>query len=74
MNSSSKVNEWEQKLVGKKIVDGDVHEESETFPREQLPINHRIIPAGGMATLDFNPDRLTITLDKEDKVCKVKMG
>ena len=34
----------------------------------------RVLPFGGMATMDFREDRLTVSLDKAGKVERISCG
>ncbi|KAK2755883.1 hypothetical protein FQN54_005679 [Arachnomyces sp. PD_36] len=65
--------EWSAKLVGKKLTDsssGDVN----AFSKTELPQNHRVLPPGQMATMDFKPDRLNVHVNDEGTVERVRFG
>ena len=47
---------------------------STTVRRSEIPENARIIRGGSVVTMDFNPDRLNLYLDKDDKVEKQTYG
>lgn len=34
----------------------------------------RVVPKGGMMTMDYRPDRLTIVLDEEEKIERAFIG
>lgn len=40
----------------------------------KLPKVHRVIPHGGMGTMDFRPERATILLDKDGLVESIRCG
>ncbi|KAI8819119.1 uncharacterized protein EV422DRAFT_568979 [Fimicolochytrium jonesii] len=40
---------------------------------DQLPAHHRVIPASGMMTMDFRPERLNLEVDEQD-VIKRQVG
>jgi len=60
------------KLMGKTL--GNSSNET-TFAKGELPKNHRVVEAeGGMMTMDHQPDRLNIHVDKDGTVKKVTQG
>ncbi|KAK9324442.1 hypothetical protein V1517DRAFT_317540 [Lipomyces orientalis] len=64
---------WHEKLVGKKIVEtGDASDTH--FPKSQLPSPYRVIKPGMMVTMDFRPERINVTIDKEGTVLHVRTG
>ncbi|KAF8474839.1 hypothetical protein BDZ91DRAFT_789100 [Kalaharituber pfeilii] len=71
-----KLKEWEQILVGKRFVEGDVAEASEeaTFTRELLPHPSRVCKPGGLFTMDYNTERLNVHLDGNNKCTHVTLG
>ncbi|KIW67306.1 hypothetical protein PV04_06570 [Phialophora macrospora] len=72
ITSSSGTDSWTTKLMGKTL--GDKHDET-TFAKKDLPGNHRVVDSdGGMMTMDHNPDRLNIHVDKDGTVKKVTHG
>ncbi|KIX95655.1 uncharacterized protein Z520_08775 [Fonsecaea multimorphosa CBS 102226] len=68
---SSNTSEWMNKLMGKRI--GETSNET-SFAKKDLPQNHRVVEEGGMMTMDHNPDRLNIHVDKDGTVKKVTHG
>jgi len=70
-NSKDKNEEWSHKLMGKKL--GDASDEV-TFAKRDLPEQHRVVNEGDMMTMDHNPNRLTVHVDKEGTVKKVTHG
>ncbi|KAL0639952.1 hypothetical protein Q9L58_001044 [Maublancomyces gigas] len=73
--SSDLKKQWEEKLVGKKIIDDSSSPGSiSTFTKRDLPDKHRVVSPGAMMTRDFHPDRLNVYVG-EDGVCShVTMG
>merc|ERR1712169_46248 len=72
-NDSSSTDSWMTKLMGKKLSDSTSDETS--FAKKDLPQNHRVVDAdGGMMTMDHNPDRLNVHVDKDGPVRKVTHG
>lgn len=69
--SKDKTEEWQNKLMGKKI--GDNTDEV-TFAKRELPETHRVIKDGDMKSMDHNPDRLNIHVDSDGTVKKVTHG
>ncbi|KIW85627.1 hypothetical protein Z517_01019 [Fonsecaea pedrosoi CBS 271.37] len=63
--------EWMNKLMGKRL--GETSNETQ-FAKKDLPQNHRVVEEGGMMTMDHNPDRLNIHVDKDGTVKKVTHG
>lgn len=45
-----------------------------TFAKKDLPKEHRIVPEGGMMTMDHKPERLNIHTDDKGIVKKVTHG
>ncbi|KIW46429.1 uncharacterized protein PV06_02101 [Exophiala oligosperma] len=71
---SSSTDSWMTKLMGKKLSDSSSSDAS-SFAKKDLPQNHRIVDhEGGMMTMDHNPDRLNIHVDKDGTVRKVTHG
>jgi len=88
------VEEWSNKLMGKKI--GDNHDEvvcsplsspsqsivqlflltitRQTFAKQDLPEEHRVLQPDSMSTMDFKPDRLNIHVDDKGTVQNVRYG
>lgn len=66
-----KTSKWMNDLVGKKI--GDTKNET-TFAKSDLPKEHRIVPEGGMMTMDHKPDRLNLHTDENGVVKNVTHG
>ncbi|KAK6544343.1 hypothetical protein TWF694_001043 [Orbilia ellipsospora] len=68
--------QWESKLVGKKIVDNP-SEHPEHFCKSDLPQgpqSHRVIPRGAMVTRDFHPGRLNVHVDEEGTCTHINFG
>ncbi|KAI4678377.1 hypothetical protein J4E81_010744 [Alternaria sp. BMP 2799] len=63
--------DWMSKLMGKKL--GDQHDEM-TFAKTDLPQQHRVLNEGDMKTMDFQPERLNVHLDKDGTISKVTKG
>ncbi|OAP60654.1 hypothetical protein AYL99_05656 [Fonsecaea erecta] len=70
-SGSGNTEEWMTKLMGKRL--GDTSNETQ-FAKKDLPQNHRVVEDGGMMTMDHNPDRLNIHVDKDGTVKKVTHG
>jgi len=64
-----KSEEWSNKLVGKKLVDGTP--DSTSFAKKDLPKETRVIEPGAIVTKDFNPDRLNVHLKEDGTVSHV---
>jgi hypothetical protein len=62
---------WITKLMGKTLSD-KTNETS--FAKQDLPQNHRVVEEGGFVTMDHNPDRLNVHVDKDGTVKKVTHG
>lgn len=65
--------------VGKKYIDDTGMDSIESDPKttvrhSEIPENSRIIRGDSIVTMDFNPDRLNLYLDKDDKVEKQTYG
>ncbi|KAL6243047.1 hypothetical protein RBB50_010147 [Rhinocladiella similis] len=75
-SSSSSTDSWMTKLMGKKLSDtSSSSSDQSSFAKKDLPQNHRIVDhEGGMMTMDHNPDRLNIHVDKDGTVRKVTHG
>ncbi|KAK2608499.1 hypothetical protein QQS21_002961 [Conoideocrella luteorostrata] len=71
-NSSNKTEEWQNKLVGKKLHDSE-HNET-MFCKKELPEHHRIIAPGQMVTRDFHENRLNVHVDESGTVTHVQHG
>merc|ERR1711879_585574 len=63
--------DWMSKLMGKKL--GDQHDEM-TFAKTDLPQQHRVLNEGDMKTMDFQPERLNVHLDKDGTINKITKG
>ncbi|KAI4912475.1 hypothetical protein J4E90_005879 [Alternaria incomplexa] len=63
--------DWMSKLMGKKL--GDQHDEM-TFAKTDLPQQHRVLNEGDAKTMDFQPERLNVHLDKDGTIKKVTKG
>ncbi|KAI4934024.1 hypothetical protein J4E86_011507 [Alternaria arbusti] len=63
--------DWMSKLMGKKL--GDQHDEM-TFAKTDLPQQHRVLNEGDMKTMDFQPERLNVHLDKDGTIKEVTKG
>ncbi|ORZ03021.1 hypothetical protein BCR43DRAFT_482592 [Syncephalastrum racemosum] len=68
---------WAQKLVGKTLIRNN--EESslsgdQIFHTKDLPRNHRVLPPGGVMTMDYRPERLNVYVDENNKVKSVGLG
>ena len=66
-------------LIGKKLVFKDQQappelDHTEYVHEHQLPANARIIPHGGMVTMDYKPDRFNVQLDPDNKIVRVYYG
>nr|CAG8552428.1 8503_t:CDS:2 [Entrophospora candida] len=75
MAESTSIEEWHQKLIGKKLVSsGEVAatDDSNVFKIEDLPKNHRVIGPDTFYIMNFVPERLNVHIDKENKVTNVK--
>jgi len=70
-NSKDKTNDWQNKLMGKKL--GDSSDEV-TFAKTDLPKEHRVIKQGDMATMDHKPERLNVHVGDDGTVTKVTHG
>jgi len=60
---SSRNQEWERKLKGKKISDS-AQSSGEVFSRSELPQRHRVISPGMKVTRDLVEDRLNVHVDE----------
>ncbi|KAI9323043.1 hypothetical protein DFJ73DRAFT_920859 [Zopfochytrium polystomum] len=56
MNNNSNDLARYKHLIGKAI---------SAIPREELPDKHRVVPEGGMITMDFRPERVNLFLDSQ---------
>ncbi|EFY85643.1 PUA RNA binding domain protein, putative [Metarhizium acridum CQMa 102] len=68
----SKTEEWQNKLVGKKLSDTE-HTET-LFCKKDLPQEHRVIGPGEGVTMDFKENRLNVHLDDKGTVSHVTHG
>jgi len=71
--------EWSSKLLGKKILGDDVEapaslSSDQIVRRSQLPTPHRVLPPGAIVTMDMNPKRLNVHVDKANIVTSVSYG
>ncbi|GAB0132288.1 hypothetical protein EsDP_00000729 [Epichloe bromicola] len=71
-NSSNKTEEWQNKLIGKKLSDTEHNEVM--FCKKELPAEHRVISPGQMVTRDFNENRLNVHLKEDGTVSHVQHG
>ena len=46
----------------------------QSFPKSQLPADHRVVSGGGMVTMDHKPDRLNVHVGSDGTVHDVKFG
>jgi hypothetical protein len=46
----------------------------QTFAKNDLPKEHRVLKPDSMSTMDFKPDRLNIHVDDDGTVKKVSQG
>ncbi len=58
---------------GEGVSDGAQNDEN-LVRRSQLPSNTRIIGPDDMVTMDYNKDRLNITIDDDCKIIDEKLG
>ncbi|KAH8674963.1 hypothetical protein BGZ61DRAFT_536268 [Ilyonectria robusta] len=68
----NKTEEWQNKLVGKKL--GDDASTETVFCKRDLPKETRIIEPGMMVTKDFNENRLNVHLTEDGTVSHVVHG
>ncbi|KFG86677.1 translation machinery-associated protein 20 [Metarhizium anisopliae] len=68
----NKTEEWQNKLVGKKLSDTE-HTET-LFCKKDLPQEHRVIGPGQAVTMDFKENRLNVHLDDKGTVSHVTHG
>ncbi|KAF4435750.1 putative pua rna binding domain-containing protein [Fusarium austroafricanum] len=75
INSTSGDNaeEWQNKLVGKKLSDEETSTET-VFAKRDLPQETRIIEPGMMVTKDFKENRLNVHLKDDGTVSHVVKG
>ncbi|KAF4422190.1 pua rna binding domain-containing [Fusarium acutatum] len=71
--SGDKAEEWQNKLVGKKLSDEESSTET-VFAKRDLPQETRIIEPGMMVTKDFKEDRLNVHLKDDGTVSHVVKG
>ncbi|CAN8102116.1 unnamed protein product [Discula destructiva] len=71
--SGDKTEEWTNKLVGKKIHEGEDSNET-LFAKKSLPEKHRVIQPGQMVTKDFVEDRLNVHVGDDGTVSHVTHG
>ncbi|POR34025.1 Translation machinery-associated protein 20, partial [Tolypocladium paradoxum] len=64
--AADKTDEWQKKLVGKKLSDTESNET--TFCKQDLPKVHRIIRPSMLMTKDYNENRLNIHLNEDGTV------
>ena len=57
-----------------KIRDSRVLTTGQTFAKQDLPKEHRVLEPGSMKTMDFKPDRLNIHVGEDGTVQNVKFG
>ncbi|KAF5659273.1 pua rna binding domain-containing protein [Fusarium denticulatum] len=71
--SGDKAEEWQNKLIGKKLSDEETSTEN-VFAKRDLPQETRIIEPGMMVTKDFKEDRLNVHLKDDGTVSHVVKG
>ncbi|GAO18981.1 uncharacterized protein UV8b_00091 [Ustilaginoidea virens] len=71
-SSNSETEKWQNKLVGKKLSDGE-HDET-NFCVKDLPEEHRVIAPGQLVTRDLKENRLNIHLADDGTVTHVERG
>ncbi|KAF4976037.1 hypothetical protein FZEAL_7255 [Fusarium zealandicum] len=71
--SGDKAEEWQNKLVGKKLSDEEPSNET-VFAKRDLPQETRVIEPGMMVTKDFNENRLNVHLKDDGTVSHVVKG
>ncbi|KAF7551811.1 hypothetical protein G7Z17_g4771 [Cylindrodendrum hubeiense] len=71
--TGDKTEEWQNKLVGKKLTDDDASNET-VFCKRDLPQETRIIEPGMMVTKDFKENRLNVHLKDDGTVSHVVHG
>ncbi|KAL9621587.1 MAG: hypothetical protein Q9160_003979 [Pyrenula sp. 1 TL-2023] len=64
--------EWMQKLLGKKLTESITDHQS--FSKQELPKNHRVLDQDSMTTMDFQPERLNVHVGDDGVVRDVKFG
>ncbi|KAK4146574.1 uncharacterized protein C8A04DRAFT_25490 [Dichotomopilus funicola] len=67
-----RIQEWMNKLAGKKISEGPTSET--TFCKTDLPEESRVIEPGAVVTRDFKPDRLNVHVKEDGTVSHVSHG
>ncbi|KAM0433316.1 hypothetical protein ACHAPT_004192 [Fusarium lateritium] len=70
--SGDKAEEWQNKLVGKKLSEEQSNET--VFCKRDLPEETRIIEPGMMVTKDFKENRLNVHLKDDGTVSHVVKG
>ncbi|KAG5914465.1 hypothetical protein E4U53_004640 [Claviceps sorghi] len=70
--SSTKTEDWQNKLVGKKLSDTEHNEVM--FCKKDLPADHRVISPGQNVTRDFVEHRLNVYLGEDGTVSHVQHG
>jgi len=65
-------NDWMTKLMGKKLTDSGT--DNTSFSKKELPSNHRVVEGDSMMSMDHNPDRLNVHVDKDGTIKNVKFG
>ncbi|KAF1798853.1 hypothetical protein V8B55DRAFT_1521849 [Mucor lusitanicus] len=74
---NNNVAEWEQKLVGKILLEDDAEHtlnNDEVVRIKDLPSYHRVLPPGAIMTRDYRLDRLNVFIDDNRKVERVYYG
>ncbi|KAF4950917.1 hypothetical protein FSARC_13053 [Fusarium sarcochroum] len=71
--SGDKAEEWQNKLIGKKLSDEESSTET-VFAKRDLPKETRVIEPGMMVTKDFNENRLNVHLKDDGTVSHVVKG
>jgi len=69
---ADKNGDWMNKLMGKKLTDSKTDHGS--FSKKELPANHRVVEGDSMMTMDHNPDRMNVHVDKDGTIKNVKWG
>lgn len=75
MSDEADIEYWRSRLVGKTLVEEESSYSGDQFvKRSQLPKLHRVIPPGGIVTLDFRPDRLNLRVTASKAIQSVSFG
>ncbi|KAJ4257379.1 hypothetical protein ACHAPJ_006171 [Fusarium lateritium] len=71
--SGDSAEDWQNKLVGKKLSDEETSTET-VFAKRDLPKETRVIEPGTMVTKDFKENRLNVHLKDDGTVSHVVKG